>query len=178
MLMSTEQITIKSLILSGLPSGAVSPTIKSIIQESINLKSVSHNHEQIMRSAAEYILAYLELGFSYLDHKELFDSVLASVGYSEDELRTLSKRNHEIPYNKSRLENLLGRWPKSTYNSHTKPQAVEEIMKLVDAMTPGDYWFYTAKKEGEYCTLFILQIYDDCAVIHDVRNHTFHRLIK
>lgn len=178
MLTSQEQITIKSLILSGLPAGAISHTIKSILQESLNLKSVSHNHEQIMLSAAEYILAYLDLGLSYLDHKELFDSVLSAVGYTEDELYTLSKQNHAIPYNKSRLESLLGRWPKSIHNSHTKSQAVEEIIKLVDTMTPGDYWFYTSRKDGEYSTLFILQIFDDCAVIHDVRNNTFHRLIK
>lgn len=178
MQISKEQLTIKSLILSGLPSGAISRTIKSILQESINLKFVSHNPEQIMLSAAEYILAYLDLGFSYFDHKELFDHVLSTVGYTEDELHILSKRNHEIPYNKSRLQNLLGRWPKSNYNSHTKAQAVDEIIKLVDSMTPGDYWFYTSKNDNEYTTLFILQIFEDCAVIHDVRNNTFHRLIK
>lgn len=178
MFSSNDPIAIKSLILSGLPTGAVSPTIKSIIQESINLKSVSHNHEQIMRSASEYILAYLDLGFSYRDHKELFDSVLSSVGYSDDKLCALSKRNHEIPNNKAQIENLLGRWPKSAYNSHTKAQAVNEIIKLVDTMTPGDYWFYTSKNKATYSTLFILQIFDDCAVIHDVRSNTFHRLVK
>lgn len=177
MQLSKKQIQIKTFILSGLPTGAISLTIKSILEESITLTSFSKYGEQILLSAAEYILAYLDLGFSYLDHKDLFDRILSAVGYSEDELLTLSKQNHEIPYNKAQIDNLLGRWPKSAHNSHTKAQAVDEIMGLVDTMVPGEYWFYTAKKDGTYSSFFILQIFDDCAIIHDVNNNTFHRFI-
>lgn len=175
---SKEQLKIKLLILSGLPSGVISRTLKSILKESINLKAISQNPEQIMISAAEYIFAYLDLGFSYLDHKELFDTILSTVGYTDDELHVLSKRNHEVQTTKSQIDHLLGRWPKSSHNSHTKSQAIDDIIALVDSMTPGDYWFYTSKKNDEYITLFILQIFEDCAIIHDVRNNTFHRLIK
>ncbi len=178
MLTSQNQIQIKSLILSGLPTNAVSSTMKSIITESLNLTTDSHHQKHILSSAAEYILAYLELGFSYLDHKALFDHVLSAVGYSEEELQTLSRKNHAILSNKTQLQSLLGRWPKSIHNSHTKTQAVDEIIKLVDTMTPGEYRFYTSKKAGTYSTLFILQIVDDCAIIHDVNNNTFFRLIK
>jgi len=72
----------------------------------------------------------------------------------------------------------LGRWPKSEHNSHTKAQAIDEIIHLVDTMISGDYLFYTAKQNGSYSTLFILRIFDDCAIIHDVNNNTFHRLMK
>lgn len=175
---SDNSVRIKAFILSGLPTGAVSHTVKSILEESIKLTAVSHNAEQIMLSASEYILAYLDLGFSYLDHKDLFDRVLSSAGYSEAALQMLSRRNHEILCNKAQIDWVLGRWPRFPHNSHTKTQAVEEILQLVDTMSPGEYRYYTAKKEGTYSTLFILQIFDDCAIIHDVVQNRFYRLVK
>lgn len=178
MLTSNEPISIKAVILSGFPVGAISHIVKSIAQTSIEANAFPCDQESILRCASEYILAYLDLGFSYLDHKELFDQVFTAVGYTDDDLRILSKRNRELPLNKSRIESLLGRWTHSAYSSHSKQQAVTEIIRLVEAMIPGDYCFYTARRKGEYCAMFVLHIEDGDAVIHDVLNHTFHRLVK
>jgi len=178
MLTSNEQIKIKALVLSGFPVGTIPRIVTSIAEACIELNNISHDQEPFMQCAAEYILAYLDLGFSYLEHKELFDRVLTAAGYTEAELRALSKRNREFPLNKSRIEALLGRWARSSHNSHTKPQAVAEIMRLVEAMIPGHYQFYCARQEGDYCAMFVLHIEDDDAVIHDVVGNKFYRLVR
>lgn len=178
MLTSNEQIKIKALILSGLPVGSIPRVINTIAEACIELNGISHNQEPFMQCAAEYILAYLDLGFSYLEHKELFNRVLTAAGYTESDLRELSKRNRELPLNKSRIENLLGRWTRSSQNSHSKPQAVAEIMRLVEEMIPGDYQFYSARREGEYCAMFVLHIEDGDAVLHDVVGNKFYRLVR
>ena len=175
---SSERIKTKALILSGLPANAVSPTIASILPCSLDLQSDKQNGEQIMQSAAEYILAYLDLGFSYMEHKDIFDLVLTAVGYTTDKLDAFKKRNKEMICNKSRLGSLLGRWPKSAHNSHTKAQAIEEILRLVETMAAGEYRFFVSKKEGSYITMFVLQIAEGSAVLHDVFNNKFYRLIK
>ena len=178
MVTSNEQLKIKALVLSGLPVGTIPRVVISIAEACIKLNNISHDQEPFMQCAAEYILAYLDLGFSYLDHKELFDRVLTATGYTEAELRALSKRNREFPLNKSRMEALLGRWTRSVHNSHSKSQAVAEIMRLVEEMIPGDYQFYSAKQEGDYCAMFVLHIEDGDAVLHDVVGNKFYRLVR
>ncbi len=178
MLTSNDQIKIKALILSGFPVGAIPRVVNSIAEACIELNVFSHDQDPFIQCAAEYILAYLDLGFSYLEHKELFDRVLTAAEYTEDDLRKLSKRNRELPLNKSRIEALLGRWTRSSHNSHTKPQAVAEIMRLVEEMIPGDYQFYHARQEEEYCAMFVLHIEDGDAVIHDVLGNKFYRLVR
>lgn len=178
MLTTNNQIKIKTLLLSGISVGAIPRVVKSIAEACIELNDISCDQEPFMQCASEYILAYLDLGFSYLDNKELFDHVLTTVGYTEVELRELSRRNRELPLNKSRIESLLGRWTHSVHNSHTKQQVIAEILRLVEAMIPGDYQFYNAKREGEYCAMFVLHIEDDDAVIHDVLGNKFYRLVR
>lgn len=178
MLTQSQRIRIKSVILSGLSPDTISSVIESLITESLKLQPYAHNYEQVLISAAEYIFAYLDLGFSYLDHSELFDHVLSSTGYTDQDIQLLRQRNRVIIPNKAQLQQLLGRWPASPYNSHTKVDAINEIIEHVSTMSPGDYWYYTAKKDGTYTTLVILQIFNDCAIIHDVKKNKFYRLIK
>ena len=104
--------------------------------------------------------------------------MFTAAGYTQIDLRALSKRNCELPFNKSRIEHLLGRWSHSSFNSHTKPQAVAEIMRLVEGMIPGDHQFYSSRREGEYCAMFVLHIEEGDAVIHDVLGNKFYRLVR
>ncbi len=80
--------------------------------------------------------------------------------------------------NKDRLRSIIGRWPASPYNSHTIIQVVNEIISHVENNDLGEYNYYTAKKDSSCTALFRLATSSGCAILNDVFNNKFYRLIK
>jgi len=177
MLTKTERINIKKLILAGISPGNRSTVLSSIILELLNLQTLLRSDKPLF-TASEYILAYLDLGLGYLEHRDLFDHVLTEAGFSKEEIGRFHQINPAIKLNKAKLQTLLGKWPASSHNSHTKAQAVDEIIRLVSLMQNGEYSFYTAKKDGTLTTLFVLSIADNTAIIHHVTQNKYYRLVK
>jgi len=177
----SEELQIESikLTLSGLqnrsiPLGQVIPLSLSHFTE---LASIYPNPMDLYRTAALFILAYIDLGFSYMEHKSLFDSILSSAGYSASYIADLKGKNPPIPLSKSRIRSLLGRWPASPYNSHTSTQAVAEICALCAQQKTGLYEYFTARKDGSYITLFHLSIEADCILLQDVLKNKYYTLV-
>ena len=96
--------------------------------------------------AAQYIFAYLQLGFGYLEYQSLFDHVLQKAGIPTNYIKELQKTNPYVTLNKDRLRSIIGRWPASPYNSHTITQVVNEIISHVENNDLGEYNYYTAKR--------------------------------
>ena len=173
-----SSVSIKKIILSGLPAGSVSSVINDVVTECYQRHLASSDTCEFLQTACDYILAYLDLGFSYLEHRELFDRVLSAGGYDEDRIAGYQKHNTIIKLNKAQLQNILGKWFPSPNNSHTKAQAVDEIIRLVTAEIKGTYCYYTTKKDGSYSTLFRLQITDQSTLFHDVIQNKYYQLVK
>lgn len=128
--------------------------------------------------AAEYVLAYIQLGFSYLEHKVLFDTTLQNAGFSERVISNLQKKNTIISLNKDQLRILIGRWPASPHNSHTIHAAIHDIIQHVEKNEEGCFQYYTAKKDGCYTALYTLTITENSAIFNDVFKNKFYSLIK
>lgn len=173
-----SSLLIKKLVLSGLPSGSISSMIEDVVSECFHRSLAISDSHLFLQSACDYILAYLDLGFSYLEHQELFDRVLSAGGYDEDQIASFHKINTVVKLNKAQLQNILGKWSPSPNNSHTKAQAIDEIIELVTSEEKGTRHYYTTKKDGSYSTLFCLQIMDHTAIFHDVIQNKYYQLVK
>lgn len=173
-------IEIKKIILSGLQTSSypISKAIENIIQELQRLSNANHAETIYISSAVQYIHAYVQLGFSYLEHKDLFDIVLGKAGFSIKYISYLQKANPVIRLNKSKVRSLIGRWPASAYNSHTVSEAVDDIISHASKGDIGVYKYYTSKKDGTYTALYQLTISSDYILFHDVFQNKYYRLMK
>ena len=178
-IMDSFDIQIKKILLAGLyrKSSSDSPIIVEIIRNLLFLSQNSASNIYIT-DAAQYIFAYLQLGFGYLEYQSLFDHVLQKAGIPTNYIKELQKTNPYVTLNKDRLRSIIGRWPASPYNSHTITQVVNEIISHVENNDLGEYNYYTAKKDGSYTALYRLAISADSAILNDGFNNKFYRLIK
>lgn len=151
--------------------------IDNIINGFLTLAEVSSDTEGAMKEAAEYIFAYIRMGFSYLEHKQLFDLILTKAGCSISEIDEMHSKNSIVVANKSQIRGIIGRWRASPYNSHTITNAVNEIVYNVVHDCIGTYKYYTERKSG-YKAYYVLTISADYALFHDVNCNRFYRIIK
>ena len=177
---ASEQIEIESmkLVLSGLQKrGLPVPRIVSaLMQHSTDLALEDVEPVSCYKTAAYYILAYLGLGFGYMEHKSVFDRILYSAGYSDSCIAALQKKNPSIIINRAQIRSLIGKWPASRYNSHTIRDAVDEIFSLCMEQKTGSYKYYTAKKDGSYTALYQLTVDQDYILFQDVYRNRFYNL--
>ena len=171
-------LEIKKIILSQLqgPENSISDVIKIILDELMLLPVPTP--KPTLQLASEYIVAYLQLGFSYLEHQTLFDEILQEAGFSAKEIASLQLQNPMVELTKTKLRSIIGRWAASSYNSHTITAAIDEIIFHVEKDEPGFYQYYTAKKDGSYTALYQLTVTSSYALFHDVFKNKFYRLVK
>lgn len=180
MKISVNDIEVKKIILSGLQTSGY-PFHKEMDKLLYGLLSLNFNaeiSEISIQTASQFIVAYLQLGFSYLEHKTLFDSILARAGFSCDKIHNLQKQNPTIIINKSKIRSLLGRWPASSKNSHTINDAIDDIMHHALFKENGTYQYFTAKKDGSYTALYQLTISTDYIIFHDVFQNRYYSLTE
>lgn len=173
-------IELKKVLLTNLLQ--YEPSIHTIIIDIINnlleLSESKVTGNSMLNLAAEYILAYLQLGFSYLEHQTLFDSVLKSAGWDPVQISALHNKNKPIPLNKAQLRSIMGRWPASPHNSHNITDAINDIILRVNNNYYGTFFYYTAKKDGEYTALYQLTISPEHTLFFDVYRNNYYQLMK
>ncbi len=171
-------IEIKKAVLSGLHRSHPLPKIiEKILNNLMFLHETQPNQTLFLETARQYILAYLQLGFSYLEHQELFDFILQKAGTPAAEISNLRRLNPPVTANKSQIRSLIGRWPSSPNNSHSITTAIDDIIFHVKNNDYGSYQYYTAKKEGLYTSRYELTITPDCTIFHDVLQNRYYRLL-
>ena len=172
-------IEIKKIVLADLMKTGIPPSviIHELLQNFLIISDTTMNPD-IYTNATEYLFAYLQMGFSYLENKELFDKILHRSGLSNSQIATLQKNNCIIQLNKSQIRSLLGRWPASRYNSHTITEAIDNIIYNVNNDNLGSYEYFTAKKDGSLTAFYRLTIFPEYYLFQDVTKNKFYRLIK
>lgn len=173
------RIEIKKLVLADLMKTGIPPSviIQELLQNFLLISDINANAD-IYTNATEYLLAYLQMGFSYLENKELFDKILYRTGWSTSQITTLQKNNYVIYLNKAQIRSILGRWPASRYNSHTITEVIDNIIYNVNNDNIGNYEYFTAKKDGSLTAFYRLTIFPEYYLFHDVTKNKFYRLIK
>ena len=84
-------LEIKKIILAELQGHEypASKIIEDILCHLMALSSSPYPDSNIMKSASQYILAYLQLGFSYLEHQALFDKILQRTYIAPEQMAPL-----------------------------------------------------------------------------------------
>lgn len=179
-ILKNSDFEIQKIILSGLQLNnyPLSQGIDDIVRELLRLNDKSHSQTVNIDLAVQYIHAYILLGFSYLEHKALFDMVLRKAGFSSEYISGLQKANPKIRLTKSKIRSLIGRWPASSYNSHTVTEVVDDIIARTANREIGYYKYYTSKKDGTYTALYQLTVSNDYVLFHDVFLNKYYELIK
>lgn len=168
----------KRVLLAGLQQSGYSleKAIPEILGELTQLGRSSSSQELYAKTAAQFILAYLELGFSYLRHRELFDPILEWAGLDSLSVSAFWRCNPFIPLKKNPVRSMFRRWPASSRNSHTIIQAVEDVLRRVSSRDIGCYQYYTARRDGTFTSLYQLNVYEDYAIFHDVMENRYYTL--
>lgn len=168
----------KRVLLAGLQQSGYSleEALPEILEELRQLGSSSSSQALYAKTAAQFILAYLELGFSYLRHRELFDPILEWAGLDSLSVSAFWRCNPFIPLKKNPVRSMFRRWPASSRNSHTIIQAVEDVLRRVSSRDIGCYQYYTARKDGTFTSLYQLNVYEDYAIFHDVMENRYYTL--
>ena len=168
----------KRVLLAGLQQSGYSleEALPEILEELRQLGSSSSSQALYAKTAAQFILAYLELGFSYLRHRELFDPILEWAGLDNLSVSAFWRCNPFIPLKKNPVRSMFRRWPASSRNSHTIIQAVEDVLRRVSSRDIGCYQYYTARRDGTFTSLYQLNVYEDYAIFHDVIENRYYTL--
>ena len=152
--------------------------IQNLLQELLFLAELPSQRASALAVAADYILAYLDLGFSYMDHQTLFDSILKQAGWDKQQIFTLHTCNTQVPLNKTQLRTIMGRWPASPHNSHSITEAINDIIYQVTHRCLGTYFYYTAKKDGEYTALYQLTVTPEYNLFFDSFQNRYYQLVE
>lgn len=92
--MNEINIEIKKVLLSGLHNNIrpIPTLISEILEDLMDLYHITHSSEYVI-SASQYIQAYVQLGFSYLEYAELFNAILLEAQVPPKEIAALKKMN-------------------------------------------------------------------------------------
>lgn len=174
------QIEIKKMLLLCVQNKgySIETIINSLLKEFFRLSSYGLETDSISKDISDYIIAYLQLGNSYLNHQQLFTQALSTCGINENEIAQLHNTNQVIICNKSQIRSLIGKWPASPYNSHNITSAIIDIIYHVHNVDYGTFCYYTAKKDGVFTALYQLSITPEANLFHDVFRNKFYRLIE
>ncbi len=172
--MEKEKLIVESvkLALANLQLNGVSP--KEVLISSIrylmeccsleNSKEGRHTEETCKKRAAMFnkailfIEVYIELGFSYESHAQLFEQVFRESGLTDDEVLFFKRRfAQKLKLNKSKIGSVLGRW-NPRYHSNTKKEVVEDILEKIRKKEPGEYFYYSRRKNSKQEDVYQLVI--------------------
>lgn len=172
-------IELKKIILAHLQHSApIHTIIEELLDNLLTLSMSAHAKDDALNTASEYILAYLQIGFSYLEHRVIFDTVLTQAGYNTEQISELQAKNKVILLNRPQLRSIIGRWPASPYNSHTITEAIDDIIVKATNDNYGTYHYFTARKGGKYTALYQLTVSPGYILFCDVLCNRYYQLLK
>ncbi|ANU44951.1 hypothetical protein ADH76_01390 [Enterocloster clostridioformis] len=152
---------------------SVNKTFIDAIQQLYYYYENSHN-AAYLEVATLYIRAYLEMGFSYEDGKEVFDNVLKELGTSRElefpQKFYVAKR---IKLNKSQVKSMIKKWPASPHQKMRIDEVVMDIITKVKNKEIGIFYYQCAVTRDMY----ELVISENEIFFHDLRRGIFYTFI-
>ncbi len=125
-------------------------------------------------TAVLHIQAYLEMGFSYDEGKEIFDGILEILETSrENKFPQKFYAPKIVKLNKSQVRNMIQRWPASSKQTIKINDLVEEIIHKVRNQENGIYYYKCAVTDDMY----ELVVGEDEVFFHDLRRGIFYTFV-
>lgn len=175
-----EIAAIKIMLASlGYQDLSISETIKYVMGYYRNLFMIDNN-EKHLSNAILYIYAYLDMGFVYGEHKELFDQVFTLMqkkaeNYIPDQLLTDKSQKKT---SRNEIKSMIPRWSSSKYHSLSKEELIDDIINKVEAQDKGTYFYHSNQNPNkpEADDVYELVINEMESYLHDIRRSKFYRL--
>lgn len=126
---------------------------KNISSKEVLLRSIVYleknyllnEKKEYLEKAVWHIYAYLELGFTYDDGKELFEKIFDYMGIRIVDIFPDRQWNSEkVILNKTNIRNILGRW-NPVLHSMKIEDVVKDILVKVSNKEVGEHLYYCGK---------------------------------
>ena len=139
-----EVQTIK-LVLSGTESTGISS--KQVLLNCIVYLTETYRKSQkfsYLEKAVWHIYAYLELGFSYADGEEIFQTVLDFLCLTREEVFPIQYFGKKVTLNKSAIRKILGKWNPKLHSMKVS-EAVNDILWNIKIRIQGHTYIILEK---------------------------------
>lgn len=121
--------------------------------------------DEYLQTATLHIQAYLEMGFSYEENEELFNSVLEKLGTTRDvKFPNKYYSTKQVKLNKTQVRNMIKKWPASPHQEMKINEVVDDIIQKVQTHECGIY-YYKCAVTGD---MYELVISDQEIFFHDI----------
>ena len=97
-----------------------------------------------MKKAVWHMYAYLELGFSYADGEEIFQTVLDFLCLTREEVFPIQYFGKKVALNKSAIRKILGKWNPKLHSMKVS-EAVNDILGNIKNKNTGTYIYHSGK---------------------------------
>lgn len=106
---------------------------------------------EYLEVAVLYIQAYLEMGFSYEDNSEIFNTILEQLGTTRE--MEFSKRffmSKKIKLNKTQVRSMIKKWPASPHQKMKINEVVTDIIDKIKIREIGIFYYECAVTKDVY----------------------------
>ena len=174
-----ERLKIEAIKLSVVSTAYMGFCISEIYEETVKrLKQyyIETGEKAYLEAAVFHIHAYMEMGYKYEHKKELYDYVLEQLGI--DRMMEFPKSyvtGNKVRLNKTRVKNMISRWPVSQQRPNIN-EVVEDIICKVKNKERGVYYYDsnpTPNIQGTSGDLYELFVGDTEAVFHDIKRRRY-----
>lgn len=125
--------------------------------------------EEYLLGALLQIQAYLEIGFTYRSHADLFDDILGRMNLTRQDV--FPKRFYaatRVKLNKSQVRSMIRRWSGAPQNIMKITQVVEDILDKVKRQEQGVH-YYVNHTAGVEPDVYELVIQEEECFFHDLK---------
>lgn len=138
-----------------------------------------NNDKSYLELGYIFICAYIELGFNYYDIKQEADLILSNLVPKEDYEIPPWLENIRIPLNKTTIRHIIGRWPASPNNSHTKSEMINDIIAKVYDNIPGIYTYYNSSDSAKTnASFYELIVTEENIFFHNISKQKYYVIKK
>ena len=128
----------------------------------------------MLKKAVLFIQVYIELGFSYESHAELFEQVFEAAGLTEDEVLSFKRRfAQKLKLNRTKIDSVLGR-KNPKYHSNTKKEVINDIMEKIKNKEQWEYFYYSKQKYSEQKDVYQLVVEQDGSYFCHVNKQKYY----
>lgn len=154
-----------------LSSMSICKEVGNVVEVFKNLFS-NNKERKYLNIALAFIQAYIELGFCYEDHEELFNMVLEEYGTTKNNLFQRKIYNTcKIKVNKSQIRTMIGRWPASNNKAMKISEVVNDIIEKISTHQVGRYKYINPIMPNNIYELIISK---NESYFHDIRRKKYY----